>query len=99
MQTTAHFVFWSIVSEVVLGFGLALLINRKFRHSFWTTIILPADDAFPCGGWKFLDVLVPTQIGLFNYVVSFFRHRSGLLPDVGDVKLAPWSIVLVDVWM
>src|SRR6266446_5112569 len=41
MQTTAHFVFWSIVFEVVLGFGLALLINRKFRgHSFWTTIIL-----------------------------------------------------------
>src|SRR5882762_202856 len=41
MQTTAHFVFWSIFFEVVLGFGLALLINRKFRgHSFWTTIIL-----------------------------------------------------------
>jgi ABC-type sugar transport system permease subunit len=26
---------------VLLGFGLALLINRRFRgHSFWTTIIL-----------------------------------------------------------
>jgi len=41
MQTTAHFVFWSIFFEVVLGFGLALLINRKFaatasgRRSFF----------------------------------------------------------------
>jgi multiple sugar transport system permease protein len=41
MQTTAHFVFWSILFEVVIGFGLALLINRKCRgHSLWTTIIL-----------------------------------------------------------
>src|SRR5437762_2413678 len=41
MQTTAHFVFWSILFEVLLGFGLALLINRKFRgHSLWTTVIL-----------------------------------------------------------
>src|SRR5471032_214669 len=31
MQTTAHFVFWSILFEVALGFGLALLVNRKFR--------------------------------------------------------------------
>jgi len=35
MQATAHFVLWSIALELVLGFGLALLINRRFRgHSF-----------------------------------------------------------------
>src|SRR5215472_7363945 len=39
MQATAHFVFWSIALEIVLGFGLALLISRRFRgHSFWTTM-------------------------------------------------------------
>jgi len=41
MRATAHFVLWSISLEMVLGFGLALLINRGFRgHSFWTTMIL-----------------------------------------------------------
>src|SRR5947209_4001811 len=41
MQATAHFVLWSIVLEMLIGFGLALLINRRFRgHSFWTTMIL-----------------------------------------------------------
>src|ERR1700678_4044233 len=40
-QITAHFVFWTIALQVLVGLGLALLINQKFRgHSFWTTVIL-----------------------------------------------------------
>ena len=101
MQTTAHFVFWSIFFEVVLGFGLALLINRKFRgHSFWTTVILLPMMLSPAVVGNFWTFLFQPQIGLFNYIVSFF---SGVDPAsfqmIGDVKLAPWTIVLVDVWM
>src|ERR1700754_4708894 len=41
LQTTARFVICSVMLQVIVGFGLALLINRRFRgHSFWTTIIL-----------------------------------------------------------
>jgi hypothetical protein len=41
MQATAHFVFWTILLQTVIGFALAYLIDRKFRgHGFWTTIIL-----------------------------------------------------------
>ncbi len=47
--------------------------------------------------WKFL---YQPQIGLFNYAVSFL---SGIDPwsfeMLGNVKLAPWAIVIVDVWM
>ena len=101
MQTTAHFVFWSILFEVLLGFGLALLINRKFRgHGFWTTIILLPMMLSPAVVGNFWTFLFQPQIGLFNYIVSFF---SGVDPAsfqmIGDVKLAPWTIVLVDVWM
>src|SRR3982074_2897123 len=101
MQTTAQFVFWSILFEVLLGFGLALLINRKFRgHGFWTTIILLPMMLSPAVVGNFWTFLFQPQIGLFNYVVSFF---SGIDPAsfqmIGDVKLAPWSIVLVDGWM
>src|ERR1700750_2848228 len=36
LQITAHFLFWTILLQVLLGFSLAWLINRKFRgHSFW----------------------------------------------------------------
>src|SRR5690349_24688448 len=39
LQTTARFVISSVTLQVIVGFGLALLINRQFRgHSFWTTI-------------------------------------------------------------
>src|SRR5262245_19901756 len=40
MQATAHFVFWTILFQTLIGFSLAYLIDRKFRgHAFWTTII------------------------------------------------------------
>ena len=101
MRTTAHFVFWSILFEVVLGFGLALLVNRKFRgHSFWTTVILLPMMLSPAVVGNFWTFLFQPQVGLFNYVVSFF---SGVPPSsfqmIGDVGLAPWTIVLVDTWM
>jgi multiple sugar transport system permease protein len=101
MQVTAHFVIWTIVSQVVIGLGLALLINRKFRgHSFWTTIILLPMMLSPAVVGNFWTFLFQPQIGLFNYVVSFFTGiPESSFQMIGDVSLAPWTIVLVDTWM
>lgn len=101
MRTTAHFVFWSILLEVVIGFGLALLINRKFRgHSLWTTVILLPMMLSPAVVGNFWTFLFQPQIGLFNYVVGFFTGADpGSFQMIGDVDLAPWTIVLVDAWM
>ena len=33
MQATAHFLVWSITLQLLLGFGLALLLNRRFRSA------------------------------------------------------------------
>lgn len=101
MQATAHFVFWTILLQTVLGFGLAYLIDRKFRsHAFWTTIILIPMMLSPAVVGNFWKFLYQPQIGLFNYVVSFF---TGIPPSsfdmIGSVKLAPWSIIIVDTWM
>jgi multiple sugar transport system permease protein len=101
MQATAHFVFWSIMLEMMLGFGLALLINRRFRgHSFWTTIILLPMMLSPAVVGNFWTFLLQPQIGLFNSAVAFF---TGIDPSsfqmIGDVALAPWSIIMVDTWM
>jgi multiple sugar transport system permease protein len=101
MQTTAHFVFWSILFEVLIGFGLALLINRKFRgHSLWTTVILLPMMLSPAVVGNFWTFLLQPQIGLFNYIVGWI---GGVDPSsfqmIGDVRLAPWTIVLVDTWM
>jgi multiple sugar transport system permease protein len=49
---------------------------------------------------NFWTLLFQPQIGPFNYVVSFL---TGVPPTsfsmIGDVSLAPWTIVLVDTWM
>lgn len=101
MQTTAHFVFWTIVLQTVIGFTLAYLIDRKFRgHAFWTTIILIPMMLSPAVVGNFWRFLYEPQIGLFAYAVSYV---SGLQPSdiqmLGSVNLAPWSIIIVDTWM
>jgi multiple sugar transport system permease protein len=101
MQATAHFVFWTILLQTLIGFSLAYLIDRKFRgHTFWTTIILIPMMLSPAVVGNFWKFLYQPQIGLFNYVVSFF---TGIPPSsfemLGSVTLAPWAIVIVDTWM
>src|ERR1700720_4794311 len=101
MQVTARFVLATIAIETLLGFALAYLIDRKFRgHALWTTVILIPMMLSPAVVGNFWAFLYQPQIGLFNYVVSFF---SGVPPSsfemIGSVKLAPWAIIIVDTWM
>ena len=101
MQATAHFVFWTIVLQTLIGFSLAYLIDRKFRgHAFWTTIILIPMMLSPAVVGNFWRFLYQPQIGLFNYIISFF---TGIEPSsfdmLGSVSLAPWAIIIVDTWM
>jgi len=101
MQTTAHFVFWTILLQTLIGFALAYLIDRKFRgHGFWTTLILIPMMLSPAVVGNFWAFLYQPQTGLFNAIASFL---SGASPSsfsmLGEVPLAPWAIVIVDVWM
>ena len=101
MQATAHFLFWTIVFQVMIGFALAWLINQKFRgNDLWTTIIVLPMMLSPAVVGNFWTLLYQPQLGLFNSIVGFF---SGADPTsfsmIGDVHLAPWSIVIVDTWM
>jgi multiple sugar transport system permease protein len=101
MQATANFLFWTIFFQVLIGFTLAWLINRKFKgNDLWTTIIVLPMMLSPAVVGNFWTFLYQPQIGLFNYIVSFF---TGVDPSsfemLGSVTLAPWSIVIVDTWM
>jgi multiple sugar transport system permease protein len=101
MQATAHFLAWTITLQVLIGFSLAYLINKKFRgNDMWTTIIVLPMMLSPAVVGNFWTFLYQPQIGLFNYAISFV---SGVDPSsfsmIGDVALAPWSIIIVDTWM
>ena len=101
LQITAHFLFWTILLQVLLGFSLAWLVNHKFRgHSFWTTMILLPMMLSPAVVGNFWKFLFQPQIGLFNYVVSFITGADpSSFQMIGEVKLAPWAIIIVDTWM
>ena len=101
LQITAHFLFWTILLQVLLGFSLAWLVNLKFRgHSFWTTMILLPMMLSPAVVGNFWKFLFQPQIGLFNYVVSFITGADpSSFQMIGEVKLAPWAIIIVDTWM
>ncbi len=101
MQVTARFVVSSIGLQVIIGFGLALLINRGFRsHGFWTTVILVPMMLSPAVVGNFWTLLLQPQIGPFNYTIGFLAGvEPRLFSMIGDVALAPWTIVMVDTWI
>ncbi|TMH08758.1 MAG: sugar ABC transporter permease [Betaproteobacteria bacterium] len=98
MRATAHFLVCSITLQLLLGFALALLLNRKFRsHSFWSTAILLPMMLAPAVVGTFWKYFFEPQYGIFNQIVNFFGgHVSTML---GDTQLAPWAIIIVDTWM
>ncbi|MCO4088425.1 MAG: sugar ABC transporter permease [Limnohabitans sp.] len=101
MQTTAHFVFWTIALQTLIGFTLAFLIDRKFRgHGFWTTLILIPMMLSPAVVGNFWAFLYQPQTGLFNAVAAVLTGVSpASFSMLGEVPLAPWAIILVDTWM
>ena len=99
MNATAHFLCWSITLQIGLGFALALLINKKFKHhSSLTTLILLPMMLSPAVVGTFWTYFFQPQYGIFNYIVNFFGDH-GNFSMLGDVQLAPWAIILVDTWM
>jgi multiple sugar transport system permease protein len=111
MQATAHFLFWTLLFQVLIGFTLAWLINKKFKgNDLWTTLIVLPMMLSPAVVGNFWKFLYQPQIGLFNYVVSWVScldpygwimtcRDASSFEMYGDVNLAPWSIVIVDTWM
>ena len=101
MQATAHFLFWTLCLQILLGFTLAWLINRKFRgNDLWTTIIVLPMMLSPAVVGNFWTFLYQPQIGLFNYIIAFFTGADpSSFEMLGSVRLAPWAIIIVDTWM
>ena len=101
MQTTAHFLLWTIALQVVIGFTLAWLINRKFKgNDLVTTLIVLPMMLSPAVVGNFWTFLYQPQIGLINYVVELFTGiPASSFSMLGAGGLAKWSIIIVDTWM
>jgi multiple sugar transport system permease protein len=97
-RITGFYVVASVVLETLVGFGLALLLRRKFWGSgLITTLILVPMMLSPVVVGLFWKLIYNPTYGIFNYLLGFPIGRG---PDwLGNPSLAFWSVVVVDVWM
>ena len=99
MQITASFMFWTLLIQALIGLGLALLLNKKFKgNELLTTLIVLPMMISPAVVGTFWTYLYNPQVGVFSYIMNFF-YNFGPIDMIGSSVLAPWSIVIVDTWM
>jgi multiple sugar transport system permease protein len=97
-RNTGFYVAVSVALEILVGFGLALLLRRRFRgSSLITTLILIPMMLSPVVVGLFWKLIYNPGYGIFNYLLGYPAGRG---PDwLGNPGLAIWAVVIVDVWM
>jgi multiple sugar transport system permease protein len=103
---TGKYVFFAVGLELIIGFGLALLIREKFLASgLITTLILVPMMLSPVVAGLFWKLLYNPTFGYLNYFLGYdipslgpdwLASRFAGQPVPG---LALWAIIIVDVWM
>lgn len=95
---TGQFVLPAVGIELLLGFLLAMLLNRNFKgRGLLMTLMLIPMMLTPVVVTLFWRYIFRTDIGVLNY---FIRLLGGSNVDwLNQIKVAPWALVLVDVWM
>jgi multiple sugar transport system permease protein len=92
---TAHYVIVSVVGQVIVGFGLALLLNRQmpFKGLLTTLLLLPMMLSMAVVGlfWK---LLYDPNFGIINYALGLGRFEWLANPD-----FALYAVALTDIWM
>ena len=99
VKNTLWFTVCTVSIETVLGFGIALVLNRSFpgRGLVRAAILIPW--AIPCvvsariWGWLLND-----QFGLINHVLQSLHIVEHPVAWTADPRLLMTSVVLVDVW-
>jgi len=92
---TAKYVIVSVAGQVLVGFGVALLLNRDipFKGLITTLLLLPMMLSMAVVGlfWK---LLYDPSFGVINYVLGLGRFEWLSNPD-----MALYAVALTDIWM
>ena len=98
MQITGKFVFLAVFSQFIIGFGVALMLNRQFRgKGLITTLMLTPMMLAPVIVGIFWRFLFDPSFGVQNYITRvFFNWTIAWLSFPNSALLA---MVIVDTWM
>jgi multiple sugar transport system permease protein len=99
-RTTAAFVIMAVGIEFLLGFGIALLLQRKFPgRGLITVLMLTPMMLSPIVVGLFWRFLYDANFGVLNYVYQGLTGAHKPIEFLTNKDLALPAIVLVDVWM
>jgi multiple sugar transport system permease protein len=97
-RNTGRFVLLTVSLQMLIGFGLALLLRDKFRGSgLISTLILIPMMLSPVVVGVFWQVMYNPNYGIINYALGFLPGQGPAWNT--DRNFALWSVVIVDVWM
>jgi multiple sugar transport system permease protein len=93
--TTASYVIVSVGGQMVVGFGLALLLNRKFAFKgFVTTLLLLPMMLSPAVVGLFWKLLYDPSWGPINYMLGLGKFEWLTHPTN-----ALFAVAITDIWM
>ncbi len=95
---TGHIVGFSVLFQLLLGFGIAMLLNRSFagRGVLMTVMLIPMmlSPVVVALFWRFMM----QGDGVLNYYISNVLGMDPVL-WLSDRRIIPWAVILVDTWM
>ncbi len=94
-SVTARYVLLSVGGQVLLGFGVAMLLNRKipFKGLFTTLLLVPMMMS-PVVVGLFWELLYSPSWGIINYALGL-----GDFAWLSDPDVALYAIAITDIWM
>ena len=94
-SVTARYVLLSVGGQVLLGFGVALLLNRRipFKGLFTTLLLVPMMMS-PVVVGLFWQLLYSPSWGIINYALGL-----GDFAWLSDPDVALYAIAITDIWM
>ena len=92
---TAKYVIVSVAGQVVVGFGIAMLLNREipYKGLITTLLLLPMMLSMAVVG-LFWRLLYDPSFGIINYALGL-----GTFEWLADPDFALYAVAITDIWM
>jgi multiple sugar transport system permease protein len=97
LLVTLKFVVAVVTLEFLIGFTVALMLNAvtRFKSVYYLILLLPLliNPVVVALIWR---MFLHPELGIVNYLLSLIH--LGPVNWLGDVRIAFWTVVLVDIW-
>jgi trehalose/maltose transport system permease protein len=97
---TLAFTFFSVVIELILGLGVAMVVNTKFtgRGAMRAVMLVPWAIPTAISSVIWAGMLSPTRTGFFNVIFQIWGLGDGQIPFLTEKAFQLPAMIAIDVW-